>query len=189
MTELKKEVKVIETYHSPFKRKTITVIDRDEKGEKIPIVDDVTGRQLRINKVPQYEESKITFNCVISKASLGYDSVYVVNEETPKHIADALAILAADPTSDIKTEEEWIKMKNPDRYKEIERRKAYEAQVKAEYEEKLKNAKAEGRAEVEAELTVTKQELSNTKGALTKANNGLDKLNAQVKKLEESAKK
>jgi hypothetical protein len=198
MSEQKEEKvpEVIETYHSPFKKKTITVFDFDEDGKKIPIRDALTGVQIRIDKRPQYEESKVRFKNVISKASLGYDSIYVVDENTPRHIAETLAKMAADPGSDVKTEEAWIKMKNPDRYKEIERRKEFETKIKADYEAKIAAAKEEGLKEGAAgaeeatkELTVTKQELSNTKGALTKASNTMEKLNAQVKKLEESTKK
>ena len=193
MSEETKEVKVIERYHSPFKRKTITVFDFDEDGKKIPVRDSLTGVQVRIDKRPQFEESKIKFTNLIDKASLGYDSVYIVDENTPKHIAETLAKMAADPGSDIKTEEDWIKMKNPGRYKEIERRKESEAKIRAELEAKYKaqieEAKAEGAKEASEELQAAKQELSNTKGALTKANNKMEDLAKQVKTLEKSAGK
>lgn len=175
-------------YLAKAKRMSFTVAEIDGDGKPVPVFDPITGHHVRINGKPQHYEQTVTFQPVITSVSRGVLSRYVVDENTPEVVAKKLEELSKDGRSSVMTEENYIKIHNPEQFKEIERRKELEAKYKAEYEAKIAEAKEAGYKAAQGDIAALKQENSNLKGAKTKNEKALEEMRKQVAEFQKDTK-
>jgi hypothetical protein len=116
-----KKSKKNKTYYVRMLNYSFSMFKLDEKGNKIPLTNQVTGAPLTLpTGEPQFVTETVNFKPWKSKFSNeGYVCTYEVTPETPKLIADELEKDAKDRKSSVMDEETFIKTTNPDLYEQM----------------------------------------------------------------------
>lgn len=109
-----KKKKGMKLFVSPHQKQGFKVPLKDSDGKPLPLLQPGTNRQVFINGRPVYAMRDCNFKAQSTDIKHGCLSYY---EATDQDEIDILTTLAADPSTEILTEEAYHKSKNPENFR------------------------------------------------------------------------